>query len=436
MESLNLQTFNWWNEYHAENLTLHSENNCHFRNSAPSYLRLAPYYLFSNRKRKVNVLDTSIIIETISNNLSSTYQSPLPAVEIKDMSMNIHAISTPVVDVNATGIVINIVTQRVTIPVSSKIEIPITTVRIGNWTLDELFNMIPPAPKGEGSYPKLGTLNLTNVKIISHCLQGNTSSSYEVPIPNEFFYPLYQLTNLAGANGTDQLFITKVIMKSIIMVLRKHLINDDHFVSKSMESFLSSMEKSTEVVHEISDYLEGKMNEWTGFIDNEMVKLNQALNQFILKVEEEWNEASKEENFPLSKLSRWNEALEDENCPLSKLSRDVWNMREKTDMTLFCPGHHVKNLWEKVEDELTIVRNELLPQLTKDVKDGLNGIQTTIKEAEIEINNQFIEINTIAKTMEDSLDLAVERARKDLWQGVNKAKEYINDIFNVTCNFS
>ena len=409
MDELNLNRLMWWkNQYQVSNFTLSSQSDCDFHNIPIQHqMYLSPHHIFYGYGTQVNVLESSST-EIIPNYSKKLKRIPPPAIQIQDISINIHSIFEPVIDINASGIIINVVTEKDKISITPMIEVPVTIVKVGHWTLDELVNMLPPPPKEAGLYPRLGTVNLTNVKILSHSIEGNVTSLNEIDFPDEFFYPLYQLTNLAGVNGTDQTFIPTVIKKSIIMVLRKHTINEDGFisktVSKTMESFLLNMQKSSEFMQEVTDLMQLKIHEWTGIIDDGIEKVSKTLHQFIVKVEADWNEAMKAEN-----------------NPFSKFSKDAKNVWEGIDDFLSKAGQTVQFTLDKVEKEINKVTmngiEEVLPQISKNVKNGWNSVKTSLKEVEDGLNDH---VRNIEKGFEDISRVVIKDIPKGLDDSLSK----------------
>ncbi len=382
---------------------------------------LIPSYLVLGKDSPINVLESSFI-DVKSRN--KRFRTAPPAVQVKDMSINMNSLFQQVIDVNATGIVINVVTEKDSIRINSSIEVPLTTIRIGDWLLHEIFDFIPPPPEQEGLYPRMGTINLTGVKIVSTTVDDKSTTMNEIMIPDEFFYPLYHITNLAGS--TDQTLIATVLRKSLIMVLRKHLINDEGFISKSMETFLTNVERSSELVQEATDFIYDKINEWTGMIDNRMNRASDILRRFIAKVEQDWYEAMK-----------------GKDGYFTKLHQEATSFWEGIDENLFRARQKVVDALENMEHELnsiTINGKDVLPQLSQEVKETWNTIKKdwnqAMKEKDIYFHNLSKEkYSYITKLSQDAvhfweknIDETLSRAGRQMYDTFDKMEQEWNLI--------
>lgn len=403
MDELYLNPFHFWDKYQFNNFSIHADEDCYFHiQNVEIYKYLSPHhYLFYDIDTKVNVLgplSTNIIPKD-----KTSRRVFLPALQIKDLSIDAHSVFKPVISINASDVVINILADNEVIPITSKVRVPLTIVRVGGWTLDEFFSMIPPPPTEEGLYPRLGALNLTNVRILSHTVRDGAMSVDEIIVPDAFFYPLFQLTSLAGKNGTDQMFISSVIMKSIIMVLRKHAIKDDGIVSKSIQTFLVNMQKSSEVMEQISTSMHAKMNEWVELIDDELEKAGEAFHLFMHTIEKNWNEA-----------------VSNESSPLYNLSKEAKYILEGIDYNLSKFGQTISHTMEKVETDVNIM-TEKGNELKKEIQDGFNLIKTSLKETEGYLN-------TKATKMKTELEESIDEASKGLKSNIKKANLFFHNV--------
>jgi len=393
MSGLYLDRFFWWNQFRLTNFTLYSEENCSFYPAASqNFEYLSPRYIFLDKDERINVL------ESLSTEIVSKIEKK-PALQIGDLSINLHSIFEPVIDINASSVTINVVTENDVIQIGPSIEIPLTVVRVGDWTLDELFAMIPSPPKEE-SFPKLGIVNITNAKILSHTIQDGVTTVSEIKFPDEFFYPLFQLTSLAGVNGTDRTIISTVVKKSIIMVLRKHVANDQGFISKTMESFLLNLQKSSEFMSEATDFLYDKVQEWTGIIDGGVGKASRAVNKFITKVEMDFQNA-----------------IQDENNPLSRLSKEAKFAWEGIDENLTKAGYTVASVLGKIENDL-----DALAQSRK-LKDGWDTIKKSFREVEDDLHLHVQQV-------EENIGEVINAVTKDIFDGMDKAKQQFYSLFD------
>ncbi len=418
MDGLYLDRFLWWNQCKLTNFTLHSEKICSFypttTSTASSFLFPFQfgYYLFhdKNKGNSINVLETPFIeiaSKSSSKTRTETSPPPPPALQIQDLSItNTHNnnVFEPVIAINASNVTINVVIEKDVIEINSAIEVPITVIRVGGWTLDELFAMIPPPPVDEG-YPKLGTVNITNVKI--RVIEGDDDGigvtvNNEIVFPDEFFYPLFYLTSLAGVNGTDQTIISTLIKKSIVMVLRKHAMNEEGFISKTMEGFLLNLQKSSELVNVASEFMFDKVQEWSEIIDDGVGRVSRALNKFISKVE----------------LDLYN-AMKDENNPLSRLSKEAKFAWEGFDNNLSKAGQTVASVLEKIENEFST----LAQNTKKDFVPHIDELKKSFQEVEDSLHVR-------ARQVEENVEQVISEVTKDTLDGMKKAKKYFNSLFD------
>ena len=142
IDELTLSRFQW-HEFKVKGLELHSTRNCDFHVLPEKFHHLIPSYLLIRKDWTMNALESSFIDTKSANQKVRT--AP-PAVKVKDMSININSLFQQIVDVNATGVEINVVTEQDSIRINSSIEVPLTTIRIGDWLLHEIFDFIPLLP--------------------------------------------------------------------------------------------------------------------------------------------------------------------------------------------------------------------------------------------------------------------------------------------------
>jgi hypothetical protein len=406
MDELYLNPFHFWDKYQFRNFSIHADEDCYFHiQNDGIHKYLSPHhYLFHTIDTKVNTL--SPLSTKITPKNKSSRRVFLPALQIKDLSIDVNSVFLPVVDINASNVVINLFADKEVIPITPKVHVPLTIVRIGGWTLDEFFSMIPPPPAEEGLYPRLGILNLTDVRILSHTVQDGALSVDEIIVPDAFFYPLFQLTSLAGKNGTDQMFISSVILKSIIMVLRNHTIKDDGIVSKSIQTFLVNIQKSSEVMEQISSSMHAKMNEWVDLIDDELEKAGEAFHHFMITIEKNWNEA-----------------VSNESSPLYNLSKEAKYILEGIDHNLSKVGHTISHTMERVESDLNIM-TEKGNELKKEIQDGFYLIKTSLKDTEDYLNTKTTKIIS-------ELEVSINEASKELEGNIKKANRFLHNLAEI-----
>jgi len=260
------------------------------------------------------------------------------AIEISDLSLEWGTVHKPVVNINATNITINVVYGKEKMNIDSfgfdfdfgrsrpgdnnsgvgggnKIEFPVETpyLKIGDWSLHELVAMLPDPPETEGLYPRLGTVNITDVTIIIHDYssssfsrdQANGNAKVEgsyfdtthptnvYNLPNELFLPLLLYTTEAsrglgdennekgGASinidadidnsssksfGIDQTIIANIIRKSAIVAARKHFLGKN-----SDDAIVDVIRKFTDFTNTVDDLL--KIGD--DVIDQHLVKMKQ-----------------------------------------------------------------------------------------------------------------------------------------------------------------
>lgn len=402
MEEMYLNQVIWWNQFQIANLTIHSIGDCDFIHSSDTYEHFNPFLWFRGYKNKVEVLHSS------SPKIIPKYQcgeiKPPPAVRIKDLSVDIHSIFEPVIDVNASGIVINIVSDKDVIPITPKITVPFTVIKVGDWTLNEIFDLIPPPPEKEGLYPRLGIVNITDVRILSGSTKDGFTALNETTVPDEFFFPLYELTKLAGKNGTDRMFISNIITKSVGMVLHQNVFGEQGFGSKAMEQFLSNLQRSTEFMQEMMDVIHLRLHELTRIIDDGKDKAGKALEDFIQKIEHDW------------------QALHNDEGPIYKISNEANNVWNGVGQNISKAGNSVLIAVEAIERKLKNSKgNGILPHVNKEMQDKWNKIKTTVKTTEDYLHIQ-------ARIVEDALEQTLNEAAKDVHGGVIKAKEFFKIV--------
>jgi len=385
MDGVYLKRFNKWNQCRIANFSIHSESACNYNiESIGSRRFLSPYFLL-DRERTYNVLLSSLTGQNVKNRSPS-------AIEIKDLNINWHSLFKPVIDVNASGIVLNVVTRKDPLHIGHStigLTIPMTTV--GGWGIDELIDMKPPPPPDEeGLYPRMGTINLTDARILSHVVKDDVVTVNEIKIPDAFFYPLFQLTQLAGINGTDQKVVEEVIKRSILMVIEKQVLNDDELLSKTMKTFLESVQKSSEFVHEMNQFIQQKVQEWSGSIEDNVFKADKALNRYLEKIETDWSTI-----------------LNDDKNPFVKFSKDM------------------KEVGQKIIDDAEIKLNTVIldeksnmgPLLTKELKEAWNVVKKPLTEFESEINN---------------FDQVFDKVKNEVMDGFMNAKQKFSNFMDDT----
>jgi len=215
-EELLLRRSPWRNQAHIRNASVHSNEHCTFPPSRDTTDRRNGSSTLTDllfRDEPTNVLRTTAVDrkDTRGNTYFSTALDPQPAFEVRDLTSNWHSIFRPVIDVNASGVVVHFVVGygRVGMDGSGG-GVAVPMVWLGNSTLEEVTDMIPASSTEEGLYPRLGIVNITDVTLVIYNLIDSGSSfrkgvgddddddrsvpTKEIVIPDEIFLPLLQVT--------------------------------------------------------------------------------------------------------------------------------------------------------------------------------------------------------------------------------------------------
>uniref|UniRef100_A0A7S4JMU2 Uncharacterized protein n=1 Tax=Odontella aurita TaxID=265563 RepID=A0A7S4JMU2_9STRA len=105
------------------------------------------------------------IIDRTQSTTNCLIPPPPPAVEIGEVRMEWRSWLYPVVDTHVSDVTFNVVigTNK-----SGALGIPRPVVTVGTTPVDEALEMIPDPPEEEGTYPRIGIVNVTNVSVIFH----------------------------------------------------------------------------------------------------------------------------------------------------------------------------------------------------------------------------------------------------------------------------
>jgi hypothetical protein len=380
-DKIHLNRIYWWDHAKLSNVKIRSSDKCSVKSESNFGARSSPFFELSHvfpfhllRTNTPTSIDDGASMDgshtfTSMSKYSSDFIRHHPddldlktsmmipsAIEISDLSLEWGKVHQPVVNINATNITINVVYGKEKMNIDSfgfdfgrsrpgdsnsdggsgnKIEFPVETpyLKIGDWSLHELVAMLPDPPETEGLYPRLGTVNITDVTIIIHDYSsssfsrdqanGNTKvdgsyfdTSYPTKVynlPNELFLPLLLYTteasrglgdennekggtsaNIDADNGNDtnnsfgidQTIIANIIRKSAIVATRKHFLGKN-----SDDAIVDVMRKFSDFTNTVDDLL--KIGD--DVIDQHLVKMK----QFRSDVEYGWAEAvlSNQEKF-------------------------------------------------------------------------------------------------------------------------------------------
>ena len=254
MEELELDHVNWWDKAKFGNVSVRScESPMQLTgDSVLNPINLLPFYIFQQGPIKIQ-LD---YIQDVNQSGKQTQIVSTTALEATDVSLNWHDLSRPVVDINAYNISVNLIVGKTGLPLGSLVEVPVPSMTVGDWTVNEVIEMLPTPPEKEGLYPRLGVVNITNVTIhIVSCEGGvqdtkprlqNVCVEDEHAIPNELFSPLNLLTKEAGPGGVDQTQIENVMKEATITAIRKYVLRE--------EAIMETVHKSTIFIETIRHF--------------------------------------------------------------------------------------------------------------------------------------------------------------------------------------
>eukprot|EP00553_Chaetoceros_curvisetus_P010671 CAMPEP_0204618982 /NCGR_PEP_ID=MMETSP0717-20131115/5472_1 /ASSEMBLY_ACC=CAM_ASM_000666 /TAXON_ID=230516 /ORGANISM="Chaetoceros curvisetus" /LENGTH=352 /DNA_ID=CAMNT_0051632853 /DNA_START=473 /DNA_END=1531 /DNA_ORIENTATION=+ len=225
--------------------------------------------------------------------------SPPSAVEIAELTLEIGSIQKPIVNINATNITVNVVFSADKLMIGSNLEVSIPSIKLGDWTVDELISMIPDPPETVGLYPRLGIVNLTDVTVIINDerddgrKQDATVKIFD--LPNELFLPLMLLTQKASGGtdggGIDRTDIQDVIRESAMVAFRKYILGED--------TILKTMRKPAEFVETLRIMMESLHHEKDQVIEHHWSKVR----QFLSDIEQSWNDAIHDQNGQFFKIT-------------------------------------------------------------------------------------------------------------------------------------
>ena len=329
------------------------------------------------------------------NDSSTSPLPPPPAVQVQSTSLRWDSPSQPIIHANLSGIIFNIRIGSALTPIDFKgmpfwedldlttLEVPMPMIWVGNWTLDDIGMMIPDPPEEEGLYPRIGIVNITNVTISVHhqpnadkdSVNMDSLSLAEIPIPDQVFLPLLQLTigkifyvNMgssciieylahlvpfnfpcdidAGKDGTDQVLISSIIRESILMILRKQILKED--------AIRVSFDKTTELVEGFQQILSEMMSRADEVFESHASKTSDKVNDILSKMEEAWKVA-----------------LEDDSNPMVRITKDVttaWDDLIKKMLREVGSADEFKLVFKDLEEEMSSAWEDMKKEVSEEWK--------------------------------------------------------------------
>ncbi|KAL3827000.1 hypothetical protein ACHAXA_000064, partial [Cyclostephanos tholiformis] len=180
---------------------------------------------------------------TIHN--SSTRSSYLPpSISIETMHISIRSLwSRPIVSAHIiSGITMSIVLRRGELfPLVNRHGIiDGMSLLIGDMTLREFVDILPRPPEMEGTYPRIGNVNITNVTLCVYEYDGTGEKDdnidnkrgtslkllFKIEVPDEFFVPIKEMTLAHERDGIDRKHFQPMVESSISIALRRHLLRE------------------------------------------------------------------------------------------------------------------------------------------------------------------------------------------------------------------
>ena len=438
MEELELDHVNWWDKAKFGNVSVRScESPMQLTgDSVLNPIHLLPFYIFQQGPIKIQ-LD---YIQDVNQSGKQTQIVSTTALEATDVSLNWHDLSRPVVDINAYNISVNLIVGKTGLPLGSLVEVPVPSMTVGDWTVNEVIEMLPTPPEKEGLYPRLGVVNITNVTIHIVSCEGDVQDTKprlqnvcvedEHAIPNELFSPLNLLTKEAGPGGVDQTQIENVMKEATITAIRKYVLRE--------EAIMETVHKSTIFIETIRHFLEGFFNKSGKVLDHHFSLLLDAIEDILEQWEDEWNEAMAHQEDNFFKLrSEWkagwdtfkNSALNveagfenmvknfEEHAPWKDAKLDVdhgWKIAKKhmQSIELNVGGmmeqfeQHVENKWHEVKRD---IEQDFGQEWKKITGDQFKSIDSKFENFEQSAEQMW---HGVRKDVEFDLDFAKDRAQE------------------------
>jgi hypothetical protein len=128
-----------------------------------------------------------------------------PSLEIETADISVRsAWSGPVVSAMLRGITVNVVVRRGEFPPVNNRGIDGTSLLFGDMTVREALDMLPRPPEAEGTYPRIGIVNITDVTLRVYENNGGDDNDIggrpslklllKMTVPDEFFAVITNMT--------------------------------------------------------------------------------------------------------------------------------------------------------------------------------------------------------------------------------------------------
>ena len=287
MKQIELDRFFWWDGAKIGNVSFESCD-APIRLTEQSFLnptKLLPFNVFQRGPIRLN-LDYIRRVGEDEDILSES----ATALKATNVSLNWHNMLYPVVDIAADDVDVHVFFKTTGLSLWTSVEVPVPSVTLGDWTVNELIKMIPEPPEEEGLYPRLGVIDIRNVTIHTFSCEGEVKvprpryycEEDKFAIPNEFFSPLNHLTRKAGPEGVDQMHIENILKEATMTVFRKNILKE--------EAIMKSVSRSTTFIETIRQFLEEFLKESGKVLKHHLSLILDAIEDMLEKWEGEWLE--------------------------------------------------------------------------------------------------------------------------------------------------
>lgn len=225
LDRIDLDSVQHWNNIMLQNVTISTDHECefgkHIETNRPSISEFLTLQMFRNVDKRVSIYLSPIIS---TNDLQSL------AFDIKTLYLNWHSFIRPKIDVTISKIQIFASIGTENVHISHNIQIPSPILRVGNWTIQDILEFIPPPPKERGQFPRLGVVNITDMTIIlQDMLTENChdcqDKSFRLELPNELFHPLLTETLDTRKDGIDPMDIEPLLKKVLLITSKNQFIH-------------------------------------------------------------------------------------------------------------------------------------------------------------------------------------------------------------------
>ena len=384
------------------------------------------------------------------------------ALEASSLYLNWHDFSHPVVDMHLSNITINLNygIGDFEIPILDKawdlhlkwgLEIPVPSIKLGNWTIKEVMDFIPDPPEEEGMYPRLGVVQLEDVMlnlIQTHDDDDDSDSTKQeeqlVLVPNALFSPLKRLTSKAGAKGVDQIQIGHVIKEASIEAIQIYIRGQAQQVP-----IFQTVQKSQIFLQTCHYLLEDFLRSSGQKLDREVPILIDMIEKVLKKWEKDWEDLVSQQQDQFTKFANgfkegW-ETLEDTIQNFETNNKKVWEgvkqdwyrweenvgiMMEDWERRVDYTWHQVK---KDVNEDLEFDIDRHLDGLGKNLKKimGSNSqLESKFEHFEKGVEHLWKEVKT---DLEFDLDFVKERTHETT-KAVRNGWDFTKDRIKVAFN--